>query len=327
MNAFISKHYGLHPLSWQTATLGVGGESRILHCEEGMFVIKFPCATAMDHPEAEPALCAHLRKKGIPACEFLQNREGRFLSEDENGRLFHIKKYVPGRIFAPHTAPDWLMDASADMLGRIHVALADYPALPEGIGAGFFRHMTPEAARASYRHSLSLARAAQDRQAEEDLRFRLSLAERLGSYPFEALPLTLVNTHGDYTIHQLICGENKLSSVLDWTCACVHPAVWEVIRSFLLAHPGARNGSLDAAALKRYLSIYGRHMPLSREDRAQMLPLIFYQLTVCDYWGQYFASSAANRTLFREQAHFFTLVLRSMDQCMEPLTEILLQET
>lgn len=318
--SLLEQRYGLHPLSMKSASLGVGGESSMVRCNEGTFVVKFPAATAMDHPQAEPQLCQFLLQRGVPACEFLQNKEGRYLTEDDTGRLFHVKKYAPGHIFAPHTAPEWLMEASGEMLGRIHAALRDYPALPEGIGANFFRFMTPENALQSYRRSLETAREKGDKEAEADLLFRMEIARCLAPYPFDEQRLTLRNTHGDYTIHQLVCGEDSILSVIDWTCACVHPAVWEVIRSFLLAHPGAAEGAVDTDALQRYLAAYCRHAPLTEYDLSQMLTLFFYQLAVCDYWGQYFSSDAPNRHLFRNQAVYFTKVLRHLDKAMHPLT-------
>ncbi|MBQ6950778.1 MAG: phosphotransferase [Clostridia bacterium] len=320
LSHLLKSHYNLQPLSLTPISQGVGGRSLLVTCETGKYVVKFPENTPMDHPDAEPVLCGVLLQKGIPACEFLKNNAGNYITQTDAG-LFYVKKFVPGTVFPPHAAPKWLMDDAARMLGNIHAALSGEPMLPEGIGEHFFRFMTPEKALSSYLRSLELARAQKDTEAEADLLFRIRITEKLQPFSFDPHRLTCVNTHGDYTIHQLVCNENSIAAVIDWTCACRHPAVWEILRFFLYAHPSAKDGTIDSNALCRYVALYRQQAPLTSFDLEQMLPLIYYQLAVCDYDGQYYASSAPNRHLFRWQARFFTRVLQHLDVHQNSITE------
>lgn len=61
------------------------------------------------------------------------------------------------------------------MLGKIYATLRDYKGLPEGIGEGFFRHMTPENALRSYIGTLKIAEDKGDARQAEDLRYRIAL--------------------------------------------------------------------------------------------------------------------------------------------------------
>lgn len=74
----------------------------------------------MNHPETEPEVCAHLLKKGIPVCRFVENRQGNVISVDENGRRFHVQPFIEGTVYDYHQAPRWLMGESARMLAKIH---------------------------------------------------------------------------------------------------------------------------------------------------------------------------------------------------------------
>lgn len=75
----IESQYGLHLRAMRKSAVGAGSDTWFLDCREGAFVLKFPAASAINHPEAEPALCAFLRERGIPACDFLKtSRAGIF---------------------------------------------------------------------------------------------------------------------------------------------------------------------------------------------------------------------------------------------------------
>lgn len=158
------------------------------------------------------------------SCRSISAKHGG-VSADDSGRVFHVQKFIEGKVYKPNSAPDWLMKESAEMLGKIHTALKDYEGLNVGIGNDFFKYMTPENALRSYENSLSIARENGDSEIEADLLYRIGLMKKFPKYRFEIDKLTCVNTHGDYFISQLICGEDRINAVIDWTTACVHPAV------------------------------------------------------------------------------------------------------
>ena len=323
--ANLREQYALHPRECERAALGVGSQTWFADCAEGRMVVKFPDADAISHPEQEAALCEHLLAQGIPASRFVRSCDGTVLCVGADGRKFHVQRFETGRSYAYHTAPEWLLDASAAMLGRIHQALRDYPELPVGIGADFFRYMTPDSARSSYERSLFMARKQGDAILAAELEYRIALMQRMPPFSMDLTRLSCLNTHGDYCINQLICGEGRINAVIDWTAACVHPAVWEIIRSYVYAAPECAAGRIDPVGLRRYVDVYMACAPLTAEDQTAMMPLFFYQLAVCDYYGQYYASQAPNRDIFLHQARFSTALLRHMEACGETLTHALVK--
>lgn len=310
--ALLWAQYGLRAAAPERPADGAGGDTFFVTCGDRRLVVKFPEENGMNHPGLEPPLCAWLRERGVPACRFLPNLAGEYLSRDGDGRAYHVQAYVPGTVYGLNEAPDWLLTQAAGLLGRIHTALADYPALPEGIGQGFLTHMTPERAGEGYALSLELARQRGDAAAEEDLRYRMDLVTRLPAPPALGR-LSCRNTHGDYGISQLVCGQGTIRAVIDWTVACVHPCVWELIRSYVYAAPTCRGGQVDIPGFLRYLRAYLEATPLGRDDLALLPALFRYQLAVSDYYGQYFRATTANRQLFRHQAAFSTALLRWFD--------------
>ena len=306
----LSRHYGLHALHARHAPTGAGSDTWFVRCTEGDFVLKFPACGALDHPEAEPELCAFLRAHGVPACAFLKNSAGRYLSQDDGGRMFTVQRRFPGTTPDWNTASEALLLESAELLGKIHTVLQAYPALPEGIGAGFFARMTPQRAPDSYRRSLAIALRLGDAESAAELEWRIGLMERFPAWRFDLNRLTCRNTHGDYFISQFLCEDGHLTAVIDWTAACVHPVIWELMRSFVYAAPCCADGSIDRQLLARCVHAYCRYGMLNDYDLENLERLYLYQIAVCDYYGQYYASTAANRHVYLQQAQHATRLLR-----------------
>lgn len=321
VDILLKKQYGLNVLRIEKSTLGASSDTYFAECIEGKFVVKFPSVSDMNVPEAEPRLCEFLIEMGIKVCEFIRNKGGNFLSEDEDGRFFHVQKFIEGKVYELNFAPDWLLKESAKMLGKIHAALKNYEGLPVGIGADFFKYMTPENALKSYENSLKIACENGDKEIESDLLYRIGLMKNFPKYRFEIDKLTCVSTHGDYFISQFICGDKKINAVIDWTTACVHPAVWEIVRSYVYAAPEAAEGVINAEKLAEYFKEYMRFSRLNKYDLKSAAELFYYQISVCDYYGQYYSSAADNREIYLHQAVFSTKLMKWFERYISEITE------
>ena len=313
VQALLLTQYGLHLNTVKRSAVGAGSDTWFLDCAEGEFLLKYPAANEINHPEREPELCAFLRRNGISACDFLQDKTGSSLSRQADGRIFTVQRRFPGVTPEWNSASETVLLESAELLGRIHSVLRNHPALPEGIGAGFFANMTPRRVLTSYRSSLAAAVRQGDSEIVDELEWRIGLMERFPAWTFDLNRLTLCNTHGDYYISQFLCEDGHLTTVIDWTAACVHPAIWEILRSFVYGAPCCAEGKIDTQLLERYLTAYCRCGTLNAYDRENLYRLYFYQIAVCDYYGQYYASHAANREIYLRQARLATRLLKHMD--------------
>lgn len=319
----LKEHYDLNVISIEKSKAGAGSDVYFSECAEGKFVLKFPFSIEMNDPASEPELCDFLLKNNIRVCEFIKNNSGKYISKDKSGRLFHVQKFVNGKVYDWNTAPDWLLDESAEMLGKIHTALKGYPRLSVGIGADFFRYMTAENALKSYENTILTAKDNGDKDIEKDLLYRIDLMKRFPQYCFDIDRLTCTNTHGDYCINQIICGENQINAVIDWTTACVHPVVWEIIRSYVYAAEECEKGEINVKRLVKYFKSYLSFAKLNIYDIETAADLFYYQIAVCDYYGQYYASSEDNREIYLKQAKFSTKLLKWFEKHIDTLTNIL----
>lgn len=323
IQSLIYNLYGLTITDLKKTNLGAGSDTYFITCEKEKYVVKFPCESEMNHPDIECALCEFLLSQGIAASEFIKNISGDFVSVNETGRKFHVQKFAEGRVYGLNEAPDWLLLESAKTLGLIHTALIDYPALPMGLGKDFFAFMTPEKAIHSYKNSLDIAGQNAHKKIEKDLIERIRILENFPDFKIDMNKLTCRNTHGDYFLSQLICGENSINAVIDWTTACVHPVVWEIIRSYVYASPSCINGEINLYEFMDYVVEYLHYASLNQYDLAMMAKVFYTQIAVCDYYSQYYQSTADNRDIYLHQAVFSTKLMLWFEKNVFTLSDML----
>lgn len=307
----LKNEYGLDVQELKRMTTGVGGDTYQVQTAQGKFIYKIADSNEMNRPEAEPEICEYLLAHGIEVSCFLRNRYGQFVTSYDENRVSHLQSYVEGKVFFTNEAPEWFMRETPVLLGRIHQTLREYPQLPMGIGKEFFQYMTPENARQSYRRSYEKAKQLGETDVLEDLECRMRVTEKMTNWTFETEKLTYCNTHGDYTVNQIICGENKINAVIDWTCACRHPVIWELTRSFFLSEPECAQGGLPEAKFREYVEGYLSVASLTPYDKEHLLNLYLYQLGVCDYYAQYLDAEACKKDEYLQQARFATKVLKN----------------
>lgn len=288
---------------------GLGSNSYFVSAEKGEFILKDIEQNGMNHPENEALILNVLHNAAIPVSTICPTRAGDSVLRLES-KVYHLQKYIAGETYNRNAAPEWLLYESAQMLGKIQSALEELPPLPIGIGQSFFDKMTPERARANYESTLKLACEKGDSEIVNAINYKIKTLGMFDGYKFDVSRMTCKNTHGDYKIHQIICGPGNIRAVIDFTSACVHPACWEVIRSYSLTDSHCMNGQIEVDNFKRYISSFLKHGTLSAYDLKIMPYVYYYQSLVSNHFQQYYHSSNANKDTVLDDAFFVT------KQCM-----------
>lgn len=315
----VFKLYGLEIDSVEISENGAGSLTYFVQANERKYVVKYASDNEMNHPETEPELCRFLRKNGIPASEFIENIYGQVISVDENGRRFHVQKYIDGVVYGYNEAPEFLLEKAPELLAEIHKVLKDFDDLDEGIGESFFRYRKPENMIGAFEASMQTAVENGDSEIAEEISSVIEIIKRFPKYRFDASEFTYGNTHGDYMISQLICGEDSINGIIDWTTACRHPLIWEVVRSYIFMASECKRGVLDIDKFERYIKAYLKKGRLSKYDIENAGRFFFYFLSVCDFYGQYYQSMARNRYIYLEQARLGRKMLSWFDRHIDKL--------
>lgn len=297
-----------------------GASSECFHVitNNGEYILKDIEMDFMNHPDIEPLVNNELSLIGIPVSKFYVTCDGFYVGK-YNGHTFHLQSFIEGDILKVNTAPKWFMKESAKILGEIHNGLMDLHSLDKGISKGFFMVVNPKSALESYKKSLKIAKERNEVVAIEDLSYRIKLLDKLKNVDLDMDKFTYKNTHGDYFISQIICKDNKINGVIDFTSARIHPACYELIRSYSYADPKCINGEIDIKNLKEYVNEYLEVSDLSDYDIKMMPYLYFYQLGVSDYYKNYFNSNNNNKDALFHYAHWSTELCRWFENNIESI--------
>jgi Putative homoserine kinase type II (protein kinase fold) len=321
----IECQYGFRVFDINKLTIGAGSNTYEINTECGKYILKNVDRNETNNPQNEPALCDFLLQKGIPVSEFVKNKNGQFLWVHD-GKNYHMQKFVDGITPKWHSAQDSLLCEAARTLAKIHTVLQGYSPLPVGIGENFYKFMTPERALDSYQRSYQHAVDINDFDSAEDLSFRVQLVQRITIPTICLDELTRRNTHGDYFISQLICDETKINAIIDWTTACIHPVVWEIVRFYVYAAPECKDGEINFDRFLMYVKEYLQYACLTVNDIRTMFHVFFHQIIVCDYYNQYYQSTADNKKIYLHQAILSTKLMRWFDKNICDLSSRVIRE-
>lgn len=275
--------------------------------DKGEFILKNVEDNGMNNPDNEPKIHEILANENIPVSKFYLTKQGKYILND-GGNIYHLKNYIRGKVYKPNTASEWLMRDSAVMLGKIQKAMEQISILPIGIGEGYFQNMSPEKSISSYLQTLKIAEAKNDIDIMKDIESRVVILNTIQKEDIRVMDLTCKSTHGDYSINQIVCGQQSINGIIDFTSACIHPICWEVIRSFSIADSDCIDGTINIENLKRYIQSFLRYGELNSYDLKMMPYVYFYQLLFPNYYNQYYSSNNPNKQLLLNNARFSTKV-------------------
>lgn len=282
---------------------GVGSVCYHILADKGEFIFKNIEDNGMNNPDNEYKIHEILESEDIPVSKFYSTNNGEYvLNHNEN--IYHLQSFINGVIYKPNTSPQWLMDESAFMLGKIQKVMDKIPQLPTGMGEEYFKCLSPEKSILSYLETLKIAETKNDIKIIKDIEYKISLLKAIHKVDIQMDKLTCKNTHGDYSINQIICGQNSINAVIDFTSACVHPICWEVIRSYSIADSECVDGNINIENLKGYVAKFLAYGQLNSYDLKVMPYLYFYQLLFPNYYNQYYLSNNPNKQLLIENANF-----------------------
>lgn len=300
---------------------GAGGLTYFVIGQGKKYVVKYPSDNEMNHPEVEISVCEALLKKGISSCIFLANKQGKKISTDENGRKFTVQQFYEGYTYAYNEAPTSLQGKSAKLLAKIHEAIKDMENIPVGIGKEFFMYRRPEMMKETYTRTLKYAIENKDSDIAEHIRSNMRIAESMCEYKFYIERFTCGNSHGDYMISQLIWKDEEINGIIDWTCACQHPYIWKIMRSYVFMTPEVKQGTIDIDGLLKYLQAYLEIGSLNSYDIENAGNLFYYFLAVCNFYDQYYDSISKSRSIYLEQANMASNLLAWFEKHIDELNE------
>ena len=315
ISMLLQTEYGLHFIDHKKLALGSANCYKV-RCEEGDFFLKeYQSDFTMDRVDREADLVSYLRVRCFPVAGFVKTLNGGHAVLYE-GHVVSVQDYVEGRTYLndlPHT----LLMKSAGYLGRLHTLLKDYP-LEIEMDYRWAESISSEAVARKFDALLvTLEEERSDPQyakIREDLIFKKNLMACIDDWKQFFRGITFSATHGDYTACQLICGEDDIRAIIDFSSAGRLPVVWEIMRSYIQSGGVSRSDTkLDVEDLAAYVAEYMKYAPLSRRDLEAMPYLYLFQLTQSSYgYKEYLVTKTENREALLDFAFWRTGICREI---------------
>lgn len=188
-----------------------------------------------------------------------------------NGRIIILQEFIKGYTIENNTGNYQEVMESARLLGKLIKALEKYETLPdEDVIEKYFSKNRLEQGISKAKRLLENINNDNKykEQIKQDLIYKIKISEELKeNFDFNIInKMTMKNTHGDYSVQQLIYCKNKEPVVIDFEAAKTMPIVWEVIRSYSYIDKYAKNGELNIQTLKEYFKEFLKYVHLNKYD-------------------------------------------------------------
>lgn len=211
-----------------------------------------------------------LSKKDIKVPKYIETISKQFYITKYN-RIIIVQEYIDGYTIENNTGDYEKVIESATILGKLLKVFKEYKELDdERIIEKWFskdyiqnglKKMQELKKNLNYNNKFS-------KKIEKDLDDKIEMSKYiLENFDFSIInKMTMQNTHGDYSVQQLIYNDEKGTTLIDFETAKKMPIAWEIIRSYSYIDKDAKEGIINEYALEEYFKEVMKYVKLNEYD-------------------------------------------------------------
>lgn len=269
-----------------------------------------------------------LKNKDIKVPDYIKSKNDSFYIKYEN-RIIILQEYIDGYTIENNTGDYNKTIESATILGKVTEALKEYKELKEdGIIEKWFSKESLENGIIKMMDLKSKINKDNPFKAkiEKDLEDKINISkDLLNNFNFDIIKkMTITNSHGDYSVQQLIYNDKKGTTVIDFETAKKLPIIWEVMRSYSYIDEDAKNGELNLNTLVDYVKEFSKYIKLNEYDLKYAAEIYLIQIISSVFgYKQYNDDYAKNDLL--DFAIFRTNLCRYLYKHSNEINSLLLQ--
>lgn len=278
--------------------------------------------------EKEIHIIEYLQNRKILVPQYIQLNDGRYYFIF-NGKVVILQQFIDGYTIENNTGNYDQMMESATILGKLIRELIGYEGLEEeGIIDRWFSKKSVQIGIQKLEDEKKNIK--EDNKYKEqfiaDFNDKILIATTLiNQFDFEIIRrLSIMNTHGDYSIQQLIYSKVKPATVIDFETAKKMPIVWEIIRSYSYVDKDAKGGKIDIDNLIQYFKEVSRYVELNEYD-LKFAPHIYLMQLIGSTFGYREYNKDYSQKDLLEFALFRTNLCRSLYSNLDKISESLLK--
>lgn len=286
------------------------GSANIYVLNNNQYVLKeFQSKYTKEEIDKEIIIINHLKKDNIPVPEYLKTKSGVYNYTYKN-RVIIIQKYIDGHTIESNTGTKEQVMESAQYLGKIVKSLDTLKITLPYCDMSYTKKTLDESIT-NHQELLNKITENNYPQIYKDLTDKISMLKYIKDNIdlSNTDKITIMNTHGDYSVLQFIYKNDKINAIIDFVSACKMPVVWEVIRSYSYIDEKAKDGILEVNNLTQYVKCFANYVQLNNYDLKYMSYLYLIQLLTSTYgYKQYLRDNTKIDLL--EFAYFRTKLCR-----------------
>lgn len=304
------------------------GSANLYSLNENKYIFKeFQTKYTKEEIDKEIIIINHLKADDIPVPEYVKTISGEYSFAYEN-RIVIMQKFIDGYTMESNTGNYDQILESAEYLGKIIKSLETLKIeLPSNDVSSWYSKETINESIEKQQKLLQKISADTYPQIYRDLTDKIFMLEYVrDNLDFRDMDkLTVMNTHGDYSVLQFMYKDGKINAIIDFVSACKMPIVWEVIRSYSYIDPKAKKGKIDIDNLVQYVKRFTNYVELNKYDFKFMSYLYLVQLLGSTFgYKQYIADNS--KTSLLNFAFFRTRLCKYLFENAEKITKVLMEE-
>lgn len=276
------------------------GSANIYALNENKFILKeFQTKYTEDEINKEIIIINHLKNDNIPVAEYIKTVNGKYSFIYKN-KIIIMQKFIDGYTVKSNAGNHTQILESAKYLGKIIKSLSTLNIeLPNNDVLNWCSNETIDKSIEKHEKILKEMAVKNNPQIYNDIENKISMLRYVkNNFDFSNMDkLTIMNTHGDYSVLQFIYRNGKVSAILDFATACKMPIVWEIIRSYSYIDPKAKDGNIDIKNLVEYVKVFTKYIKLNKHDLKMMPYLYLIQLLESTYGYKQFITDNSKTNL------------------------------
>lgn len=277
--------------------------------------------------EKEIRLIKYLQNGKVLVPQYVQLNDGRYYFIF-NGKVVILQQFIDGYTVENNTGNYEQMMESAAVLGKLIRELIGYEGLEEDIIDRWFSKKSIQIGVQKLEEEKKNIKGDNEYKEQfiEDFNDKISIAIVLiNQFDFGIIRrLSIMNTHGDYSIQQLIYGEGKPATVIDFETAKKMPIVWEIVRSYSYVDKNAEGGKIDIDNLIQYFKEVSKYVELNEYD-LKFAPHIYLMQLIGSTFGYREYNKDYSKKDLLKFALFRTNLCRSLYSNLDKIGESLLE--
>lgn len=325
----LKEEYGIEVDSINEINRGTADIFKITSGENKYILKRFSEGRSKESVIKETNIINYLKENGLKVPEYIKTKNGEFYYI-YNERVLVLQKFIDGYTMENNTGDYNKTIESATILGKMTKAFENYEGLKEdGIFKKSFSKESIESGIVKMKDLQSKLNEDNPykEQFYDDLEFKINVAEELlETFDFNIIDkMTIKNTHGDYSVQQLIYNDENGTTVIDFETAKIMPIVWEIMRSYSYVDKEAVDGELNIDTLVDYFKEFTKYIKLNNYDLKYTAHLYLIQLIASVFGYKQFNDDYTKKTLL-EFALFRTKLCRYLYNHLDDIGNRLIAE-